>query len=104
MSASVIWDDPSGVALENREVRSPGPGELKIQVEASGLCGTDLHIASGEYPFARPGVTLGHEYAGRVVEVGPGVEERNTTADYLLNTVEEVETFLNTLGKLTDVS
>ncbi len=74
MSASVIWDDPSGVALENREVRSPGPGELKIQVEASGLCGTDLHIASGEYPFARPGVTLGHEYAGRVVEVGPGVE------------------------------
>ncbi len=34
----------------------------------------------------------------------PEVEERNTTADYLLNTVEEVETFLNTLGKLTDVS
>lgn len=42
MSASVIWDDPSGVALENREVRSPGPGELKIleDIEASLAEGT----------------------------------------------------------------
>lgn len=53
---------------------SPGPGELRVGVEASGLCGTDLHIVSGEYPLAQPGVTLGHEYAGRVVEVGPDVE------------------------------
>lgn len=75
MSTSVIWDDPSGVALEDREVPSPGTGELKIQVEASGLCGTDLHIAAGEYPFARPGVTLGHEFTGTVSEIGPGVEE-----------------------------
>lgn len=75
MSTSVIWNDPSGVALENREVRSPGPGELKIQVEASGLCGTDLHIASGEYLFARPGVTLGHEFTGTIVELGPEVEK-----------------------------
>lgn len=75
MSTSVIWDDPSGVALEDREVRSPGPGELKIQVEASGLCGTDLHIASGEYPLARPGVTLGHEFTGAIVETGPEVEK-----------------------------
>lgn len=56
-------------------MRSPDTGELKIQVEASGLCGTDLHIASGEYPFARPGVTLGHEFTGTVVELGPEVEK-----------------------------
>ena len=47
---------------------------MKVRVEASGLCGTDLHIASGEYPFARPGVTIGHEFAGTIVEVGPDVE------------------------------
>lgn len=73
MSTSVIWPGGERVEVENREIPSPGPGELKIGVEASGLCGTDLHIAAGEYPFATTGVTLGHEFSGTVVEVGPGV-------------------------------
>ena len=71
---SVVWDGNEGVDLEPREVPPPGPGELKVCVEASGLCGTDLHIASGEYPLARPGVTLGHEFSGTVVEAGNGVD------------------------------
>lgn len=73
MSTSVVWDGPTGVTVENREVPPPGPRELKIRVEASGLCGTDLHIAAGEYPFAHPGVTLGHEFTGTIVEIGPEV-------------------------------
>ena len=48
MSKSVVWDGLTGVRVEDREVPPPGPRELKIQVEASGLCGTDLHIAAGE--------------------------------------------------------
>jgi L-iditol 2-dehydrogenase len=71
---SVVWDGNEGVGVESREVPPPGPGELKILVEASGLCGTDLHIASGEYPLARPRVTLGHEFSGTVVGVGEGVD------------------------------
>ena len=74
MTASVIWPGQKGVKIESRKVPSPSPGELKVRVEASSLCGTDLHIASGEYPFARPSVTLGHEFAESVVEVGTGVE------------------------------
>ena len=74
MSTSVVWEQGEGAVVEDREVPSPGPGELRVAVEASGLCGTDVHIVSGEYPLAQPGVTLGHEYAGRVVEVGPDVE------------------------------
>ena len=74
MSTSVVWPGREGVTLESREIPSPRPGELKVRVEASGLCGTDLHIASGEYPPARPGVTLGHEFTGTIVEVGPDVE------------------------------
>jgi L-iditol 2-dehydrogenase len=73
MSESVVWPGTEGIEVESREVPSPGQGELKIRVEASGLCGTDLHIAAGEYPFARPGVTLGHEFSGTVVEAGPKV-------------------------------
>ena len=74
MSTSVVWNREAGAVIEDREVPSPKPGELRVEVEASGLCGTDLHIASGEYPPVRPGVTLGHEYAGRVLGVGPDVE------------------------------
>lgn len=74
MSTSVVWNREAGAIVEEREVPSPEPGELRVEVEASGLCGTDLHIVSGEFPPAQPGVTLGHEYAGRVVEVGLGVE------------------------------
>jgi L-iditol 2-dehydrogenase len=73
MSTSVVWGHPTEVTIESREVPQPGPKELKIRVEASGLCGTDLHIAAGEYPFAQPGVTLGHEFTGTVVEIGPEV-------------------------------
>ena len=73
MSESVVWDGTEGIEVEPREVPGPQRGELKIRVEASGLCGTDLHIASGEYPIARPGLTLGHEFSGTVVEAGPDV-------------------------------
>jgi 2-desacetyl-2-hydroxyethyl bacteriochlorophyllide A dehydrogenase len=46
--------------------------ELRIQVEACGLCGTDLHIYAGEAP-ASPPVILGHEYVGKIVEKGAQV-------------------------------
>ena len=59
MSISVVWPGREGLEVEPRDVPPPGPGELKIRIEASGLCGTDIHIASGEYPFARLGVTRG---------------------------------------------
>jgi 2-desacetyl-2-hydroxyethyl bacteriochlorophyllide A dehydrogenase len=74
-SAGVVWDGGRNVDLVHREVPAPGTGELKIRVEASGLCGTDLHIASGEYPLALPGVVIGHEFAGTIVEAGPGVAD-----------------------------
>ena len=74
MSTSAVWNGDTGIDLERREVPDPAAGELKVRVEASGLCGTDLHIASGEYPLARPGVIIGHEFAGTVVQVGSGVK------------------------------
>lgn len=69
---AVVWSPSMGVDLIEREVPSPGHGELLVTVGASGLCGTDLHIAAGEYPTAREGVVLGHEFAGVVTKVGPG--------------------------------
>jgi len=53
----------------------PGPADLILRVRACGVCGSDLHISelcdtSGGMPPPRPGIVLGHEFAGEVVEVG----------------------------------
>jgi len=58
--------------LELRDVPEPkpGPGEVLIEVKASGICGTDIHIWHDEFPYWPP-VILGHEFSGEVVELGP---------------------------------
>jgi L-iditol 2-dehydrogenase len=50
----------------------PWPGAVKIQVKATGICGTDLHIFHDEFPSFPP-VVLGHEFGGQIVELGQGV-------------------------------
>lgn len=59
--------------VEIREVAkpSPGSGEVLIEVKACGICGTDVHVMHDEFPYWPP-VVLGHEFAGQVVETGPG--------------------------------
>ena len=59
--------------LEVGDVRSvnvpkpePGPGEILVQVEAAGICGTDRHLFKGEFPSVS-GTTLGHEFSGIVI-------------------------------------
>ncbi|HEX8674230.1 MAG TPA: alcohol dehydrogenase catalytic domain-containing protein [Longimicrobium sp.] len=50
------------------------PDEVLVEVEVAGMCGTDLHIVSvPQMHPAAPGIVLGHEFVGRVVEVGPKV-------------------------------
>jgi L-iditol 2-dehydrogenase len=51
-----------------------GPGQVVIEVHATGICGTDLHIQDDEFP-SRPPVVMGHEVTGRVVEAGDGAAE-----------------------------
>jgi len=60
------------------EVRAPelGPGQIRVKIEASGLCHTDIHAANGDWPVKpTPPFVPGHEGVGRVVELGPGVTE-----------------------------
>lgn len=72
---AVVFQGEGRWALEERPVpRIRDADEVLLEVEACGICGTDLHIL--EVPPghpATPGVILGHEVIGRVVEVGPGV-------------------------------
>lgn len=48
---------------------TPAPDEVKLEIIAAGICGTDVHIVEGFWA-CRPPVVLGHEFCGRVVEVG----------------------------------
>jgi threonine dehydrogenase-like Zn-dependent dehydrogenase len=57
--------------IETVEKPVPGPGELLVRVEATGICGSDRHMFRGEYPTALP-VTLGHEFCGIVEALGEG--------------------------------
>ena len=62
--------------MEILDIEEPrtGPGQVKVKVVRAGICGTDVHIASGEFFHYLPPLALGHEFAGTVAEVGEGVE------------------------------
>ncbi len=65
-----------GAELVERPIPRPGEHEVLLHMEAASICGTDYHLYSWD-PWAAdvltPPIVLGHELAGRVVEVGPGV-------------------------------
>ncbi|MHB1062990.1 MAG: zinc-dependent alcohol dehydrogenase [Georgenia sp.] len=64
---------PGRVELAERRTREVGAGQVRVRVAATGVCGTDLHIASDDYA-SEPPVTMGHEISGVVVETGGGVD------------------------------
>jgi L-iditol 2-dehydrogenase len=62
--------------LELKEIDEPRPkkDEVLIEVAAAGICGTDIHIKHDQ-AFYTPPVILGHEYSGKIVEIGPDVTQ-----------------------------
>ena len=61
------------MAVQDRPDRPPGPDEVLVAVRASGICGSDVHGYLGLTGRRHPGMVMGHETAGDVVEVGAGV-------------------------------
>ncbi|MDA8441804.1 MAG: L-threonine 3-dehydrogenase [Peptococcaceae bacterium] len=65
-----------GARLIDLPIPEPGPGEVLVKVKAASICGTDVHIYTWD-PWAQdrvnPPLVFGHEFAGDVVKVGPGV-------------------------------
>lgn len=59
------------IVIEPVPLPEPGPSEVRVRIEACGLCGTDLHLRAGGFA---DGHTPGHEIAGRIDAIGPGVE------------------------------
>ena len=70
---AVVWETPGKLAVTEVPDPSPAHGQLVVRVGACGICGTDVHIADGEFPPTPYPIVPGHEFAGRVVAVGDGV-------------------------------
>lgn len=68
-------DGPGNLEIRDVEEPKPGHGEVKIEVKVAGICGSDIHIYHSDIAIpVNPPVTIGHEFAGEIVELGEGVE------------------------------
>jgi len=70
---AVVYHGPGQKAWE--DVPDPeiiGDSDAIVRVDATTICGTDLHILKGDVPAVRQGRILGHEAVGTIIEVGDG--------------------------------
>jgi len=75
MKAAVVREFGKPLVIEEVAVPEPGPGQIQVKIEASGVCHTDLHAAEGDWPVKpKPPFIPGHEGVGFVSGVGSGVK------------------------------
>ena len=70
--AAVLRAPGEAAAIERLELAEPRAGEVRVRILASGVCHSDLHVRDGDWPRPLP-MAMGHEGAGIVEAVGPGV-------------------------------
>lgn len=76
MKAAVVRRFGEPLTIEEMPIPTPGPGEVLVRIMATGVCHTDLHAADGDWPVKpSPPFIPGHEGAGVVAAVGPGVTQ-----------------------------
>lgn len=73
MRAAVVHAFDKPLVVEDVPTPEPGPEQVQVKIETSGLCHTDIHAARGEWPVKpTPPFIPGHEGVGIVTKVGPG--------------------------------
>ncbi len=79
MKAVVKYAPGKGnIKVQDVQEPTPGPHQVKVEVKAAGVCGSDLHIYHDEIAISiEPPVIIGHEFAGVVAELGQGVKDLN---------------------------
>jgi alcohol dehydrogenase, propanol-preferring len=77
MKAAVVTDFHSLLEIQDLPIPEPGPGEVLVRIETSGLCHTDIHAAHGDWPVKpTPPFIPGHEGIGIIEKLGAGVSTR----------------------------
>src|SRR5262249_15794494 len=72
MKAAILYKPNTPLEVVEVEQQGPKAGEARVKVKAAGVCHSDWHIINGDWTMPLP-MVLGHEAAGIVEEVGPGV-------------------------------
>ena len=72
--AAIAWKAGQPLTIENVDLEGPREGEVLVEIKATGICHTDYYTLSGADPEGLFPAILGHEGAGVVVDVGPGVK------------------------------
>lgn len=72
MKAAVQYEVGKPLVIDDLTLEDPQQNEIKVKITASGVCHSDLHFMKGEMPAPMP-IVMGHEGAGVVEKVGPGV-------------------------------
>lgn len=70
---ALVYGGPWKMQVLDRPVRAPGPGEVQVRIEATGICGSDIHGYTGKTGRRHEGQVMGHETVGRVSDIGAGV-------------------------------
>ena len=73
IESAVLHGYQEAIAVEALELGDPGRGEVLVELKASGVCHSDWHVVKGDWSDVAPPVILGHEGAGIVRAIGPGV-------------------------------
>lgn len=74
MKAMVVREAGGPFELDERQIPEPGPGEIRIKIEACGICHSDAFVKFGQFPGLQLPRAPGHEVAGVVDSVGEGVD------------------------------
>ncbi len=72
---AVVIETPRHVGVVRLDDPTPGPGDAIVQVEACGICGTDIHVLEGDFAPTRYPIVPGHEFCGEVAAVGAAVHD-----------------------------
>lgn len=75
MLAERFYAETKEIKLEHIPIPEPGPGQVLIKVAYCGICHSDLSLIDGNFPARVPVITQGHEVAGTITKLGPGVNQ-----------------------------
>ncbi|QQC67504.1 alcohol dehydrogenase catalytic domain-containing protein [Paraburkholderia ginsengisoli] len=65
---ALVYTQPNEMQLQERPYPHAEAGEVVLRIDAVGICGSDMHAYHGHDPRRKPGLVLGHEFAGTIVE------------------------------------
>jgi threonine dehydrogenase-like Zn-dependent dehydrogenase len=65
---ALVYTQPNEVQLLDRQEPTIADGEVVLKIDAVGICGSDMHAYHGHDPRRKPGLVLGHEFCGTIIE------------------------------------